>query len=240
MTTLFISDLHLEPKQPAIGEQFLSFLAGEAQKAEVLYILGDLFEAWLGDDDPNPYYSDMKLALRGLTAAGIPVYFMHGNRDFMIGADFAAETGLTILDDPTVVDLYGENVLLCHGDSLCTDDAHYQQVRAVMRDPKWQAMMLAKSIEERIAFAVQARKESIERGESLSDEIMDVNQDAVAAALNEHGVDVMLHGHTHRPAVHSLDLGDRAATRIVLGDWYEQGSVVRWDDGGPRLEVIPR
>jgi UDP-2,3-diacylglucosamine hydrolase len=240
MTTLFISDLHLESKQPAIGEQFLSFLAGEARKAEALYILGDLFEAWLGDDDPNPYYGDMKSALRELTGAGIPVFFMHGNRDFMIGADFAAETGLTILDDPTVVDLYGEKVLLCHGDSLCTDDIQYQQVRAAVRDPKWQAMMRAKSIEERIAFALQARQESMERGESLSDEIMDVNQDAVAAALGEHGVDVMLHGHTHRPAVHSLDLADRAATRIVLGDWYEQGSVVRWDDDGPRLEVMPR
>jgi len=240
MTTLFISDLHLEAKQPEIGVQFLNFLAGEAREAEALYILGDLFEVWLGDDDPNPYYGEMKLALRELSDTGVPVYFMHGNRDFTIGAGFAAETGLTILDDPSVVDLYGEKVLLCHGDSLCTDDVHYQQVRAVTRDPKWQAMMLAKSIEERIAFAVQARKESMERGESLSDEIMDVNQDAVAAALDEHGVEVMLHGHTHRPAVHSLDLGDRTATRIVLGDWYEQGSVVRWDDEGPRLEVMPR
>jgi UDP-2,3-diacylglucosamine hydrolase len=240
MTTLFISDLHLEAKQPEIGVQFLSFLAGEAREAEALYILGDLFEVWLGDDDPNPYYGEMKLALRELSDTGVPVYFMHGNRDFAIGADFAAETGLAILDDPTVVDLYGEKVLLCHGDSLCTDDVHYQQVRAMTRNPEWLTMMLAKTIEERIAFAVQSRKESMERGESLNDEIMDVNQDAVAAALDERGVEVMLHGHTHRPAVHSLDLGDRTATRIVLGDWYEQGSVVRWDDEGPRLEVIPR
>jgi len=240
MTTLFISDLHLEPGQPEIGEQFLSFLAGEARQAEALYILGDLFEVWLGDDDPNPYYGEMKLALRELSDTGVPVYFMHGNRDFMIGADFATEAGLTILEDPTVVDLYGEKVLLCHGDSLCTDDIHYQQARAMTRNPEWQAMMLSKSIEERIALAIQARKESMERGESLSDEIMDVNQDAVAAALGEHGVKVMLHGHTHRPAVHSLDLGDHTATRIVLGDWYEQGSVVRWDDDGPRLEVMPR
>jgi UDP-2,3-diacylglucosamine hydrolase len=240
MTTLFISDLHLEANQPEIGKQFLTFLAGEAREAEVLYILGDLFESWLGDDDPNPYYGEMKSALRALTDAGVPVYFMHGNRDFMIGSDFAAATGTTILDDPTVVDLYGEKVLLCHGDSLCTDDIQYQQVRLIVRDPNWQAMMLAKSIEERIAFVIQSRKESMERGESLSDEIMDVNQDAVAAALNEHGVDVMLHGHTHRPAVHSIDLNDRKATRIVLGDWYEQGSVVRWDENGPSLESMPR
>jgi UDP-2,3-diacylglucosamine hydrolase len=240
MTTLFISDLHLEANQPEIGTQFLSFLAGEALGAEALYVLGDLFEVWLGDDDPNPYYGEMKSALRKLIDTGVPVYFMHGNRDFTIGADFAAETGITLLDDPTVVDLYGEDVLLCHGDALCTDDVQYQQIRAMTRKPEWQAMMLAKSIEERIAFAVEARKESMERGESLSDEIMDVNQEAVAAALQEYGVAVMLHGHTHRPAVHSVDLGDRKATRIVLGDWYEQGSVVRWDEDGPKLEVMPR
>jgi UDP-2,3-diacylglucosamine hydrolase len=240
MTTLFISDLHLESGQPEIGEQFLSFLGGEARGAEALYILGDLFEAWLGDDDPSPYYGEMKSALRELTDTGVPVYFMHGNRDFIIGNDFAAATGITILDDPTVVDLYGEKILLCHGDSLCTDDVHYQQIRAMTRDPEWQAMILAKSIEERIAFALQARKDSMERSESLSDEIMDVNQDAVAAMLDEYGVNVMLHGHTHRPAVHTIDLSDRTATRIVLGDWFEQGSVVRWDENGPRLEVMPR
>jgi UDP-2,3-diacylglucosamine hydrolase len=240
MTTLFISDLHLEAKQADIGEQFLTFLAGEAREAEALYILGDLFEAWLGDDDPNPYYGEIKSALRELTNAGIPVYFMHGNRDFMIGATFAAETGVALLDDPTLVNLYGEKVLLCHGDALCTDDIEYQKVRTIVRDPNWQAMMLSKSIEERIAFAVQSRKESMARGETLSDEIMDVNQAAVAAALGKHGVDVMLHGHTHRPAVHSFDLDGHNAKRIVLGDWYEQGSVVRWDEDGPRLETMPR
>ena len=240
MTTLFISDLHLEANQAEIGQQFLAFLAGEARETEALYILGDLFEAWLGDDDPNPYYGEMKSALRELTDAGVPVYFMHGNRDFMIGDEFAAATGITILDDPTVVDLYGDKVLLCHGDSLCTDDIQYQQVRAVVRDPNWQAMMRSKSIEERIAFAIQSRKESMERGESLSDEIMDVNQEAVAAAMTEHGVNMMLHGHTHRPAVHSLELDGQKATRIVLGDWYEQGSVVRWDESGPSLTTLSR
>jgi len=240
MTTLFISDLHLEASRPEIGEQFLGFLSGEAREAEALYILGDLFDAWLGDDDPNPYYGEVKTALRGLVDAGVLVSFMHGNRDFMIGETFASETGVSILADPVVVNLYGEDVLLCHGDALCTDDVHYQQVRAMTRDPQWQAMMSAKSIEERIAFAIQARKESIARGESMSDEIMDVNQDTVVATLREHGVNTMLHGHTHRPAVHEVNLGDHKATRIVLGDWYEQGSVVRWDENGPRLETIPR
>ena len=240
MTTLFISDLHLEAGQPRIGEQFLSFLEGEARDAEALYILGDLFEVWLGDDDPNPYYGQMKTALRKLVDAGVPVSFMHGNRDFSIGETFASETGVSILADPVVVNLYGQDVLLCHGDALCTDDVHYQQVRAMTRNPEWLAMMLAKTIEERIAYALQARQESIARGESMSDEIMDVNQDAVVALLTDHGVDTMLHGHTHRPAVHEVDLGDHKATRIVLGDWYDQGSVVRWDENGPRLETIPR
>ena len=240
MTTLFISDLHLEAGQPEIGEQFLNFLGGEAREAEALYILGDLFDAWLGDDDPNPYYAEMKTALRELVDAGVPVSFMHGNRDFMIGEIFANETGVSILAEPVVVNLYGQDVLLCHGDALCTDDVHYQQVRAMTRNPEWQAMMSAKSIEERIAFATQARQESIARGESMNDEIMDVNQDAVVTLLNEHDVDTMLHGHTHRPAVHEIDLGDRKATRIVLGDWYQQGSVVRWDENGPHLETMPR
>lgn len=240
MTTLFISDLHLEASQPEIGEQFLSFLAGEARDAEALYILGDLFEVWLGDDDPSPYYGEMKIAIRALSDTGVPLYFMHGNRDFTIGKDFAAETGVEILDDPTVVALYGKPVLLCHGDSLCTDDVQYQQVRAMTRNPDWQAMMLAKSIEERVAFAVQAREQSKARGESVSDEIMDVNQEAVITTLREHGVDTMLHGHTHRPAIHEIDLGDRTAKRIVLGDWYEQGSIVRWDSDGPKLDSMPR
>jgi len=240
MTTLFISDLHLEASQPEIGEQFLSFLNGEARGAEALYILGDLFEVWLGDDDPNPYYGQMKTALRELVDDGVPVYFMHGNRDFSIGETFASETGVSILADPVVVKLYGQDVLLCHGDALCTDDVHYQQVRAMTRNPEWLAMMLAKTIEERIAYALQARQESIARGESMSDEIMDVNQEAVVALLTDHGVDTMLHGHTHRPAVHEVDLGDHKATRIVLGDWYDQGSVVRWDESGPRLETLPR
>lgn len=240
MTTLFISDLHLEAHQPDIGEQFLAFLEGEARDAEALYILGDLFEVWLGDDDPNPYYQQMKTGLRKLADTGVPIYFMHGNRDFTIGEQFCEETGVSLLNDPTVVNLYGRDVLLCHGDSLCTDDVQYQQIRTMTRDPAWQAMMLSKSIEERIAFAVQAREESIARGDSISDEIMDVNADAVMAALREHNVDIMLHGHTHRPAVHDIDMEDQRATRIVLGDWYEQGSIVRWNKEGPTLESMPR
>ena len=240
MTTLFISDLHLEAGRPEIGEQFLSFLGDEARDAEALYILGDLFEVWLGDDDPNPYYTSMKVAIRELTDSGVPVFFMHGNRDFTIGDIFSGETGVEILDDPVIVDLYGQSVLLSHGDALCTDDVQYQQVRAMTRNPEWQAMMLAKSIEERIAFSIQARKDSMAHSNSVSAEIMDVNLEAVVATLRQHGTSIMLHGHTHRPAIHDVDLGNQLATRIVLGDWFEQGSVVRWDENGPRLETMPR
>jgi len=240
MTILFISDLHLEAGKPEIGDQFLDFLASEALEARELYILGDLFEAWLGDDDPNPYYADMKSALRNVVEADIAVKFMHGNRDFMIGQEFAAETGVALLPDPLVIDLFGRRVLLSHGDALCTDDVHYQQVRAMTRNPEWQAMMMQKSLQERIAFAIEARQQSMARSETVSDEIMDVNQGAVEAIMREHAVDTMLHGHTHRPAGHEFELDGRAATRIVLGDWYEQGSIVRWDENGPRLEFMPR
>ena len=240
MTTLFISDLHLEAERPEIGEQFLAFLAGEATTAEALYILGDLFESWVGDDDPNPHYRVMKRAIRELSDSGVPVCFMHGNRDFAIGEQFASETGVTLLDDPCTVDLYGERVLLSHGDALCTDDVEYQQVRAMTRNPEWQAMMLAKPLAERLAFAQQARQQSAAHAATRAENIMDVNQDAVVATLLEAGVGVLLHGHTHRPAIHEVDLGDRTATRIVLGDWYQHGSVVRWDEGGPRLEALPR
>ena len=240
MATLFISDLHLVAESPDIGEQLLALLEGEARGAETLYILGDLFESWVGDDDPNEHYAAIKSALRALVDTGVPVFFMHGNRDFMIGADFAEETGVQILPDPTSIELHGDKVLLSHGDALCTDDVEYQQVRTMVRNPEWQAMMLAKPIEERLAFAAHARAQSMERNQSLSEEITDVNQGEVNNLINEYGVDILLHGHTHRPAVHEVDLGDRTAKRIVLGDWYEQGSIVRWDENGFSLDVMPR
>ena len=240
MATLFISDLHLEADRPEIGEQFLAFLAGPAREADAVYILGDLFEAWVGDDDPSPYYAGMKEAIRELSSSGVPVYFMHGNRDFMIGERFAAETGVTLLPDPHPVELYGEKVLLSHGDYLCTDDVEYQKVRAMTRNPEWQAMMMSKSLEERLAFARQAREQSQARSASMTEEIADVNEDAVEAAIREHGVEILLHGHTHRPAVHPFHVDERPVHRIVLGDWYEQGSMVEWDEDGPRLEELAR
>ncbi len=240
MTTLFISDLHLEGDRPEIGQQFVEFLDGEARTADALYILGDLFESWVGDDDPNPHYADMKAAIRTLSDTGVPVYFMHGNRDFMIGGRFAEETGVTILPDPSPVTFYGERVLLSHGDALCTDDAEYQQVRQMTRDPEWQAMMRARPLAERLAFAADARAKSQQRNATLAEEIMDVNQQTVEATVAAHGVDILLHGHTHRPAIHTFEVDGRERKRIVLGDWYEQGSVLRWDENGYSLDEMPR
>ena len=240
MTTLFISDLHLEADRPEIGEQFLDFLDEEAADAEALYILGDFFEYWVGDDDPDDYYASIKRSLRAFTDSGVPVYFMHGNRDFMIGEEFAAETGVTILPDPYPLELYGKSVLLSHGDALCTDDVEYQQVRAMTRNREWQAMMLEKPLEERIAIAKHARAQSAERNKTLSESIMDVNPDAVKKAISEHGAEILLHGHTHRPGIHGVEVDDRFAKRVVLGDWYDQGSVVRWDEDGVELSTIPR
>ena len=240
MTTLFISDLHIEADRPEIGEQFLDFLDEEAADAEALYILGDFFEYWVGDDDPDEYYASIKRSLRAFSDSGVPVYFMHGNRDFMIGQQFAAETGVTILPDPCPIELYGKSVLLSHGDALCTDDTEYQQMRAMTRNPRWQAMMLAKPLEERIAIAKQARARSQERNRTLSESIMDVNPDAVERVISEYGVEILLHGHTHRPGIHNVEVDDRIAKRVVLGDWYDQGSVVRWDEDGVDLSPIAR
>lgn len=240
MTTLFISDLHLEAARPEIGEQFLEFLEEEAAYEEALYILGDLFESWIGDDDPNLHYAEMKSTIRAITDSGVPVFFMHGNRDFLVGQRFAGETGVQLLPDPCKVNLYGEDVLLSHGDALCIDDVKYQEVRTVTRNPGWQAMMLKKPLAERQAIARQARADSLAHGGSLDPQISDVNQGAVEQLLRGHSVRTLLHGHTHRPAVHRFLLDGAPATRIVLGDWYEQGSVVRWNEDGPELNVLER
>lgn len=240
MSTLFISDLHLEAERPDIGNQFLKFLANEASGAEDLYILGDLFESWVGDDDPNTYYAVIKLALRKLTDSGVPIYYMHGNRDFMIGRKFANETGIRILEDPHKVIMYGRQVLLSHGDLLCTDDHQYQQIRKLTHDPDWQASMRAKPLGERLAIAEEARRQSLEQTINQSLEIMDVNQDEVKRVMLKHTVEVLLHGHTHRPGVHTVDLGSRKAKRLVLGDWHTQGSLIRWDSRGPVLQVMAR
>jgi UDP-2,3-diacylglucosamine hydrolase len=225
VATLFISDLHLDPGRPDIIEHFLAFLERDAAGADALYILGDLFEAWIGDDDPEPEKRRAVQAIKAYSRGGPPCYFMRGNRDFLTGQVFASRAGVKILPDPSVVELDGARVLLMHGDTLCTDDTEYQAFRRQSRNPQWQAAVLAMSVPERIAMAKGAREASAEHKDAASMEIMDVNHDAVLKAFTEHGVTRMIHGHTHRPAVHRHSLPDgREATRYVLSDWYEAGS----------------
>ncbi len=232
MTTLFISDLHLQGARPDITERFFRFLETESAQAEALYILGDLFEAWIGDDDPDEHNREVQAAMRRLTDAGVAGYFMHGNRDFLIGAAFAERTGFTLLDDPVLHDLYGTPVLLSHGDAYCTDDVDYQAFRRQSRDPAWQQQVLALPIEQRRALAGKVRAESQAAMVDKAEDIMDVNAEAVAAALRDAGVTTLVHGHTHRPAIHEFDVDRSPATRIVLGDWYQQGTVLRWTPEG--------
>ncbi len=240
MTTLFISDLHLQADRPEIGDQLIEFLNKEALAADALFILGDLFESWIGDDDANEYNESIQFALGSVVKSGTPVFLMHGNRDFMIGTKFSLETGVQLLPDPFVLGLYGKDVLLSHGDAYCTDDVEYQAVRTMTRDPEWQAMMLRKSLEERRAFVAQARVDSASHGESISEEISDVNVAAIEEAMEKHNVRLMVHGHTHRPKVHAQTVNGMTAKRIVLGDWHEHGSVLRWNQRGPKLRTLAR
>jgi UDP-2,3-diacylglucosamine hydrolase len=227
MTTLFIADLHLDPARPHITALFENYLASdEVLHADALYILGDLVEAWIGDDDDAELPQRIATAIRGVHDAGVPVYFMVGNRDFMLGEAFAARAGFTLLEDGTVHDIQGRPTLLMHGDVLCTDDVAYQTVRKQVRTPQWKAQILAMPLEARRAFAAKARNDSRAHTGTTQESIMDVNADAVHQALNDAGVTRLIHGHTHRPAVHTLELDGQTAERIVLGDWYEHGSVL--------------
>jgi len=243
VTTLFISDLHLDAARPDITSQFLEFLQQEAATAERLYILGDLFEAWIGDDDPDPEMRRVREALRALTQRGVPCFVMHGNRDFLIGKQFEADTGVKLIDDGTVVDLYGRNVLLMHGDTLCTDDHAYQRLRRIVRNPFVQWVLRRLSLQQRLRLAAKMRagsKAHIESVDRSTPYIMDVNAQAVVETLRKYGVDCLIHGHTHRPAIHDVEVDGRQATRIVLGDWYDQGSALRWDERGYELAAMAR
>ena len=240
MTTLFISDLHLDAERPEITALFGHFLDGQARSADALYILGDLFEAWVGDDDPSAAGALVAEKLRALIDAGVPTYFIRGNRDFLLGESFAARCGMTLLDDPSVIDLYGTPTLILHGDLLCTDDTAYQQFRTQTRDPQWQAQFLAQPLQARLAFAAQARAASqarygelVEKG--IAETIGDVSPATVQDWFARFGVTRMIHGHTHRPAIHDEGNGN---TRIVLGDWYTQGSVLRVNADGFALSAL--
>jgi len=230
VTTLFISDLHLEETRPDITDAFLRFLDDKTPGIERLYILGDFFEAWIGDDERTPLQETIASALKSVSDRGVEIFLMHGNRDFLIGEEFCERAGATLLDDPTVVDLYGTPTLLMHGDSLCTADEEYQKFRANMRNPQMQKMMLARPLEDRQKMARQLRDMSMAKNQGKAEAIMDVTPEEVVREMEAHGVQQMIHGHTHRPAIHDLKASGQPATRIVLGDWDEN---VWW------LEVAP-
>ncbi len=235
MATLFISDLHLDPARPDVAQAFFRFMEDEAPQAEALYILGDFFEAWIGDDLQHPFVDSVKQSLRTLTDKKIPVYLMHGNRDFLIGDQFCKETGCKLIEDPTLIELYGQKVLLMHGDTLCTQDIDYLAFRSMVRNPAWQKDFLSKSLQERLAIAEGIRAASKEKTSELQYEIMDVTQSEVEKVMTKQNVQLMIHGHTHRPAIHQLDVNGKTAERVVLGDWHTAGWKLSFDESGYKL-----
>ncbi len=223
--TLFIADLHLAADRPDITQAFLHFLAAETQQADALYILGDLFEVWIGDDNPSPLLSQVAAALQLLSSQGVQLYFCHGNRDFLLGTGFANRAGFQLLAPATVVDLYGTKTLLMHGDSLCTLDLQYQKFRKWWNQPWWQWLILSTPLWYRQHLARKARRISKADKSAKTAMIMDVTPDEVPKVMTAHQVKHLIHGHTHRPAVHQLDLADGStAYRYVVGDWYQQSS----------------
>ena len=239
MATLFIADLHLQTEEPAITAGFLRFLQGEARHADALYILGDLFEAWIGDDDPNPLHREMAAAIHALVDSGVPCYFIHGNRDFLIGKRYARESGMTLLPEEQALDLYGRKVLIMHGDTLCTDDTGYLAFRAKVHTPWIQKVFLALPLFIRNRIAARMRAGSKAANSSKSMTIMDVNPQAVVRVMEKHEVQWLIHGHTHRPDMHSLIANGQPAHRVVLGAWHTEGSMVKVTPEGVELIAFP-
>ncbi|MDP2153613.1 MAG: UDP-2,3-diacylglucosamine diphosphatase [Methylotenera sp.] len=234
--TIFISDLHLCASRPHITEAFLKFLANQAKSARALYILGDLFEYWAGDDDIEDAFNKQIIqGFKALVASGVPIYLMHGNRDFLITDDFCKVAGIHLISDPTLINLYGSTALLSHGDELCTDDVAYQQFRLQVRNKQWQSEFLNQPLQARKNQIEAIRLRSEQEKSSKSAQIMDVNQDAVVSLLKSHHYpDMLIHGHTHRPNQHQVSVDGKLITRWVLGDWYEQGSYLICDASGCR------
>ena len=218
--TLFISDLHLSPEQPQVVDAFIDFTLDRAPGAAALYILGDLFDAWIGDDNDQSPYPMIRNVLAELSQQGTALYLQHGNRDFLLGETFCNQCGAQLIGEEHVIDLYGHRTLLMHGDTLCTDDIAYQQARLQLRNPDFIAGFLAKSLDERRVITAEYRKMSGEATSLLADDIMDVNQQAVIDVMQKHRVNILIHGHTHRQAIHHFMIDGEAAERIVLGEWH--------------------
>lgn len=233
--TLFISDLHLHESRPLVTRAFFHFLDTTAKEATALYILGDFFDAWIGDDDDQPLVAEIANALSKLASNKTQIYLMHGNRDFLLGEDFAKRANAKIISEETCIDLYGTKTLLLHGDSLCTADKDYMQFRAMVRNPVWQEQFLEQSLEARRAIASELRNKSKDMNSLKADDILDVTPSEVETVFIRHKVQHMIHGHTHRPARHQLIINDQKCERIVLGDWHDTFWFVCADENGIAL-----
>ncbi|MGB6976460.1 MAG: UDP-2,3-diacylglucosamine diphosphatase [Gammaproteobacteria bacterium] len=237
--TLFISDLHLQESQPEILQLFYRFLQQQAPHADALYILGDLFEVWLGDDDNQVFLQTVKNALKTLVESGVPVYIMAGNRDFLLGQRFAQESGCKMLQDPTLIDLYGQSVLLTHGDFLCTQDRRHQYFRRFVQQSWIRRLILAIPLKLRRKMGKRLRHMSYRRTQQLADNIMDVTPEAVQQLMARYQTARLIHGHTHLPAIHNWLVADQNFSRMVLGAWHEQGSALIYDaKGHAQLEIV--
>ena len=235
--TYFISDLHLSADRDDINQCLFAFLREQAPKADALYVLGDLFEMWIGDDDQNSFTLSIAKAFSALKQSGVPIFFIHGNRDFLIRQRFAKQAGFTLLPEQVVIDLYAEPTLIMHGDELCTKDVDYQKFRKKARSWWWPKIMLSLPLSTRKKLALKGRATSKKKQAQLTAEIMDVTQADVITCMQKFAVKRLVHGHTHRPAIHDLVVNQQSAQRIVLGDWYEQGSVLKVSKRSYRFDV---
>lgn len=233
MASYFISDLHLSERSPEIFHGLQLFLSQIANQADALYLLGDFFDAWIGDDDDSPFVAKVKQCLKEYTDAGTNTYFIHGNRDFLLGQSFAKETGITLLPELQCIEVNGSKVLLMHGDTLCTQDREYMQFRAMVHSAKWQDEVLSLPLEQRRMMAAQLREKSLSLNAMKAEDIMDVTPAEVTATMLEHDVKTLIHGHTHRPNTHEFKLMSYPAQRIVLGDWSKtQGWYIEANNQG--------
>lgn len=239
MCTLFISDLHLHETRPQITRAFFHFLHTQATNAQRLYILGDFFDAWIGDDDDAPLNTEVASELKKVSNSGTQIFLMHGNRDFLLGEKFSAQSGAQMIAEYTTIDLYGRPTLLLHGDSLCTDDTDYIAFRQQVRSPLWQQQILAQPLVARRALAAQLREKSQTMNSLKAEDIMDVNQTEIIRVMQNAGVKRMIHGHTHRPEHHTFTIDGDAAERIVLGDWHDKGWVIYADEQKTELISWP-
>jgi UDP-2,3-diacylglucosamine hydrolase len=239
VTRWFASDLHLDPSTPDIAARFLRFLAGPVRGAHSLFLLGDLFEAWVGDDDPEPAHIKVIASIAALARTGTLVYVMRGNRDFLIGERFCSDSGAILLEDPAIITVAGAQALVSHGDGLCIDDSAYQKLRALVRDEQVRKGFARLPLEARRRLATEARAGSREHLATAVDYITDVNQTAVEILMRDAGIGLMIHGHTHRPGIHRFESDGLTRTRIVLGAWHDQAMVLRSDATGYALVPCP-